>query len=247
MVECLCVSVSSLRVESILRLLLVVAAMSGSPARAEKPGIEFGPLRIESLRLGDALGWRVTAPIVSDGLVGRVCMVRFRLRQGEKQWEETRKRAVSVPEWEETSFYKRSFLGSEFDTRKPIQVSFALIDLVDQRELGSVQGELPGESAPPLVVEHVKVVHLGRVVFEGRVDLAATWERIQRGERLAGERGDGATYRGAKLPKRPSGYWIEWIQPTEGIRGTGPQRVIVGKGGEIFYTPDGHKTFVQVR
>ncbi len=239
--------VPSSRSVPLLAWLLTAALLCPYGAGAEEPGIQFSPLRIESIRLDDALGWRVTAPILSDGLVGRVCLVRFRLRQGEKQWEETRKRAVSVPQWEETSFYKRSFLGGEFDTRKPIHLSFALIDLVDQREMGSVTGEVPGEAEPPLLLEHVKVVHLGRVVYVGSVDLGATWQRIQRGERLASEKSDGTAYGGKRLPKRPKGYWTEWIHPTDGVRGAGPQRVIVGKGGEIFYTPDAHKTFVQVR
>lgn len=228
-----------------MRALVLLLLLSVSPARGEDPAVQFGPLRVEIAQVAQAVGWKVTAPILSDGLVGRMCVVRFRLDQGEHHWEESRKRLVSVPQWEETSFYKRSFVAQTFDSKKPVQITFALIDIVDQREIGSVAGALPGEEAPPLVVEKAVVKELGRVVYEGRVDLGPTWERVQRGDKL---RGDGVfTDFAHKLPKRPKGYWREFVHPTEGVRGAGPQRVIVGRGGEIFYTPDARKSFIQLR
>ena len=217
-----------------------LAAALVAAAQAEEPGIQFSPLRVEGTQVGDALGFRVTAPVLTDGLVGRVCLVRFRLEQGEKKWEESRKRAIQVPSWDETTFYKRSFLADHFLPAQPIQVTFALINLVNQRELGSTSGTLQLEAAPPLVVEAAKVVHFGKVVYVGRVDLGPTFERVKKGE-------PGKPFRHNKLPERPKGYWREYVHPTDGIKGDGPQRLIVGRAGEIFYTPDYHQTFIQLR
>ncbi|WP_175181505.1 ribonuclease domain-containing protein [Achromobacter aegrifaciens] len=32
-----------------------------------------------------------------------------------------------------------------------------------------------------------------------------------------------------------------------GIAGPGPQRIVVGKGGEMYYTADHYKTFIQIK
>ena len=220
-----------------MRFFLLLLASSLAPA--EEPGIQFGPLRVEAAQVGGALGWRVTAPVLTDGLVGRVCEVRFRLTQGAKKWEESRKRAIQVPQWEETTFFNRGFLRERFTPAQPIQIGFAVIDLVNQRDLGTTTGTLTFDDMPPLVVEAAKVIHFGKVVYQGRVDLAPTWARAQKEP--------GKPFANDNLPKRGNGWWREYVHPTDGVRGDGPQRLIVGKGGEIFYTPDFHKTFVQLR
>ena len=46
------------------------------------------------------------------------------------------------------------------------------------------------------------------------------------------------------LPARPRGYYREWVHPTPGVSGPGPQRIVTGSGGEVFYTPDHYKTFI---
>jgi filamentous hemagglutinin len=207
-------------------------------ATAEEPGIQFSPLRIESGQEGNAVGWKVTAPVLTDGLVGRVCEVRFRLEQGAKRWDESRKRAIQVPQWEETAFYPRSSLSEHFSAGEPIRITFTVIDLVNQRELGSTTGSFQLDES--LVIESARVIHFGKLVYQGRVDLAPTWERVQQGER-------GKPFSNGKLPRRGKSYWREFVHPTDGIRGDGPQRLILGKGGEIFYTPDYHKTFLRLR
>jgi hypothetical protein len=220
-----------------VRLLLLLFA--SSTVVAEEPGIQFSPLRIEAAQVGNALGWRVTAPVLTDGLVGRVCEVRFRLTQGDKKWEESRKRAIQVPAWEETTFYNRAFLRERFAPAVPVQIAFAVIDLVNQRDLGTTTATLTFDAAPPLVVESAKVIHFGKVVYQGRVDLTPTWERAQKQA--------GKPFSNGKLPKRDKGWWREYVHPTDGVRGDGPQRLIVGKKGEVFYTPDYYKTFIQLR
>ncbi len=50
-----------------------------------------------------------------------------------------------------------------------------------------------------------------------------------------------------KLPSKPRGYYKESdIWPGKpGNRG--PERLIFGKGGEVYYTPDHYNTFVKIR
>jgi hypothetical protein len=194
----------------------------------------------------------VTAPVLSDGLVGRVCLVRFRLRQGgapdHKLEDETRKRAVSVPSWEEWTFIPRSRLAAGFDRGRPIEVSFALIDLVDQRELGQVSSTLPAEDATPLVLDDVTVKDGGRVVYRGRIALGETLERIQLNRTLPqGHDGELFADHGHQLPRKPKGHYRQYVLPTPHLEGPGPQRIVVGRDAEIFYSADGRRNFVRVR
>jgi filamentous hemagglutinin len=81
----------------------------------------------------------------------------------------------------------------------------------------------------------------------GTVDLQPTLDRIKSGVRLP-YRHDGAIFRNmeGRLPARPPGYYREYVHPTPGVSGPGPQRIVVGQGGEIYYTPDHYRTFIQI-
>ncbi|MBL8631903.1 MAG: hypothetical protein JNM40_01680 [Myxococcales bacterium] len=91
-------------------------------------------------------------------------------------------------------------------------------------------------------------------VLEGTVDLKPTLDRIESGGRFP-HRNDGAVFQNRPLPGRdtPSlpnqspGYYREYVHPTPGTHGTGPQRVVIGKGGEMYYTPDHYQTFVPLK
>ncbi|MGE5195855.1 MAG: ribonuclease domain-containing protein [Anaerolineae bacterium] len=48
------------------------------------------------------------------------------------------------------------------------------------------------------------------------------------------------------LPKRDLGYYREFVVPTPGIRGAGPQRIISGKNGELFYSPNHYQSFTKM-
>ena len=84
----------------------------------------------------------------------------------------------------------------------------------------------------------------GKVVFRGDVDVAPTLQRIERGEKLRFSH-DGIVFenREQRLPKKGAGYYHEYVHPTAGQEGPGPQRIIQGKGGETFYTHDHYRTF----
>ena len=45
------------------------------------------------------------------------------------------------------------------------------------------------------------------------------------------------------LPRQGPGYYQEFEHPTPGVSGVGPQRIVRGQGGELYYTPDHYKTF----
>lgn len=104
-----------------------------------------------------------------------------------------------------------------------------------------------------------------RVTLAGgrTVDLSATLRRIAGGKSLAeaglpNHAGDGTVFlnltdRSAgrrPLPDKPRGYYVEYVHPPRnGVRWPGPERLIVGRGGEAYYSPDHYdpRTIVALR
>jgi ribonuclease T1 len=86
-----------------------------------------------------------------------------------------------------------------------------------------------------------------KVVFRGTVDVGPTLKRIEQGEKLRFSH-DGIVFenREKRLPKKPSGYYHEYVHPTVKVGGPGPQRIVKGKGGEVFYTHDHYHTFLRL-
>ena len=84
----------------------------------------------------------------------------------------------------------------------------------------------------------------GEVIYRGDVNLQMDISRIASGRQLRFPN-DGSTFqnREGRLPKHPAGYYREWVVPTKGVGGPGPQRIVTGDGGEVWYTPDHYKTF----
>ena len=81
-----------------------------------------------------------------------------------------------------------------------------------------------------------------------KIDLTATLERIERGISHS-HRNDGSVFgnREGRLPRQPRGYYREYVHPTPGHRGPGARRVVIGQGGEVYYTHDHYESFVQVQ
>jgi filamentous hemagglutinin len=83
--------------------------------------------------------------------------------------------------------------------------------------------------------------------------LKPTLDRIRAGGATA-HKNDGSVFRNLPpkgqqrplLPEKPEGYYTEYVHPTPGVKGPGPQRIVVGKGGEIYYTPDHYDSFIPV-
>ncbi|MEY9907576.1 ribonuclease T1 [Catenulispora sp. MAP12-49] len=61
-------------------------------------------------------------------------------------------------------------------------------------------------------------------------------------------RQDGVTFqnRERRLPAEPSGYYREYTVATPGAVDRGARRLILGKNGELYYTPDHYKSFLWV-
>jgi guanyl-specific ribonuclease Sa len=101
-----------------------------------------------------------------------------------------------------------------------------------------------------LLVRNQRIVDQdGKVVFVGDVDLAPTLARVARGERDS-HPNDGSVHRNreGKLPRQSdANYYTEYVVRTPKLRGVGPQRLILGKRQEIFYTPDHYQTFLKLR
>ena len=98
---------------------------------------------------------------------------------------------------------------------------------------------------PTTEVQMVTVVDGDRVVYQGDVDLSATIAQIKKG--LANPAGDESVVFAntqGKLPRRRAGYYREYIHPTPGASGDSPQRIVVGQGGEWFYTPDNYTSAI---
>lgn len=99
-----------------------------------------------------------------------------------------------------------------------------------------------------VIVSGVKIVdkYTGKI-YAGPVDLGPSLERIASGGRYPHLR-DGSVYKNISgaLPRRPYGYYKEYVAPTPGFKGPGPQRLVIGGGGEIYYTPDHYETFFEI-
>lgn len=104
------------------------------------------------------------------------------------------------------------------------------------------------EPAGGTLIDDVVVRDLdGRVAWRGDMDLAPAIARIERGE-PDGHRNDGGVFqnREGRLPSKPRGYYREFVVRTPGMRGVGPQRLVVGRDGDAWYTSDHYRSFVRL-
>lgn len=53
--------------------------------------------------------------------------------------------------------------------------------------------------------------------------------------------------REGKLPKQKRGYYHEYTVKTPGERTRGARRIVAGKGGELYYSPDHYTSFRRVQ
>lgn len=107
----------------------------------------------------------------------------------------------------------------------------------------------PSSQDASLVMRDVKIYDLdGNLAYEGDIDLAPVFDRIERGESDPHDN-DGSVFgnREGLLPKKERGYYHEYVVRTPGMKSVGPQRLILSANGEAYYTPDHYETFTQVR
>ncbi len=104
------------------------------------------------------------------------------------------------------------------------------------------------EKARPTLIPQVTLKDQdGDVIYQGPIDLQPTLDRIAKGQRNS-HRNDGSVFqnREGRLARKPSGYYHEYVVPTPKQGGPGPQRLILGKGGEVFYTADHYRSFRRI-
>jgi RHS repeat-associated protein len=79
-------------------------------------------------------------------------------------------------------------------------------------------------------------------------DLKPTLDRIASGGKFP-HTTDGSIFKNMEglLPKQNAGYYKEFVHPTPGVKGPGAMRVVIGQGGEMWFTPDHYKTFIPIR
>jgi len=110
--------------------------------------------------------------------------------------------------------------------------------------LAAPSGPATSSTSRTTICDQKILDQLGHEVFRGDIDIRRTLDRIKSGKRLSFPN-DGSEFqnRERRLPKQPEGYYKEYVHPTPGLSGPGPQRIVLGKSGETYYTPDHYRTF----
>ena len=87
----------------------------------------------------------------------------------------------------------------------------------------------------------------GNVVYRGNINLQPTLARIAADRHLRFSH-DGIVFenRERRLPRQSPGYYREWVVPTPGDSGPGPQRLIIGDDGDVWYTADHYRSFRRI-
>ena len=80
------------------------------------------------------------------------------------------------------------------------------------------------------------------------IDIQPTLDRIAKGIADPHNR-DGSKFFNNKnqLPMHEDGYYMEYVIRTPGIEKVGPQRLVIGKNGETYYTPDHYINFIKIK
>jgi len=104
-------------------------------------------------------------------------------------------------------------------------------------------------TGPAKILDNAKVIDFGKVIYEGKMDVNPTLERIKAGKSLK-HHNDGAIFgnRERRLPKNSdSEFYREFVHQMKGLPFPGPQRVIISKKGDVYYTGDHYHSFTRVR
>ena len=110
-----------------------------------------------------------------------------------------------------------------------------------QPHIGAVKAKLD-------ILKDVRVVDFGREVYRGEMDINPTIDRIRKGEKL-NHRNDGGFFgnRERRLPRQNDReYYREFVHTIRSPKFPGPQRVVIGKDGSVWYTGDHYDSFTKV-
>ena len=86
------------------------------------------------------------------------------------------------------------------------------------------------------------------VKLPSTIDIQPTLDRIAKGI-VDPHKRDGSIFFNNKnqLPMHEDGYYMEYVIRTPGIEKVGPQRLVIGKNGETYYTPDHYLNFIKIK
>ena len=101
-------------------------------------------------------------------------------------------------------------------------------------------------AAPDFIWNKVKLQN-GKI-SEGWVELRSTLKRIEKNQKYP-YRNDGSILKNREnlLPKQNFGYYREFVLPTPGVNGPGPQRIILGRNTEIYYSHNHYQSFMRIK
>lgn len=102
----------------------------------------------------------------------------------------------------------------------------------------------------PYLMRNQKIYDVdGRLAYQGDIDLKPVFDRIAAGIKDP-HPNDGVVFQNRErlLPvKSDTSYYHEYVVRTPGLSAVGPQRLILGRDGEAYYTPDHYDTFIRVK
>jgi filamentous hemagglutinin len=136
-----------------------------------------------------------------------------------------------------------------------VAFSAASADVKTDKNFG--RPHIDAVSGPVKELPDAKVVDFGKVIYQGPINVSPTLERIRKGERLE-HRNDGSFFhnREKRLPvHKDREYYREFVHWDKKLNAKfkikskfpGPQRVVIGKKGEVYYTGDHYSTWKKVR
>ncbi|MDF1751506.1 MAG: ribonuclease domain-containing protein [Verrucomicrobiales bacterium] len=143
-------------------------------------------------------------------------------------------------------YFQKDKIGGSTDPSP--QVSKPVATQQAEAKTPALKADLNFDS-PKLVMKNMQIRDVdGSIAYRGDVDLEPTLDRIRAGKRDS-HSNDGSVFgnRERLLPQKERGYYREYVVRTPGIRHAGPQRIIMGKNGEVYYTHDHYQSFTQVK
>ena len=125
-----------------------------------------------------------------------------------------------------------------------------LSSLVQVNDVNRITSKIESRYVTKIAGADVK--YFGKT-YKGAVDLGPTLTRIEDGKILSHFKNDGVVFENVDrvtgknlLPTKKYGYYTEHVVPTAAETGPGTQRIIAGKNGERYYTPDHYKSFIDL-
>lgn len=154
-----------------------------------------------------------------------------------------------------TSMYEKGIAVSKFSINSALALdgAQAVITKVAALKTGTIAEEaathVPAATTqPPDFLSGVKVISKGKEISSGTLDVNKTLQNFEKG--IYKERID-SIYRNdmGSLPLHEDSYYTEYYKPTAGWTkaSAGPERIVSGLNGEVYYTPDHYITFYKLK